>query len=248
MSEIRERVRRTYAEAALHVGVEGCGCGSGGCCDAGTSDAGKLYGEQAGEVPQEAALASLGCGNPVAVAELHPGEVVLDLGSGGGIDVILSAKRVGPDGLAYGLDMTDEMLELARRNATAAAASNVQFLKGYIEEVPLPDRSVDVIISNCVINLSADKPRVFAEMARVLRPGGRLGISDIVAGDDLTPTQRAERGSWAGCIAGALSFGEYETDLRRAGFVNVRLTPTHEVADGIFSAIVQATKPFTEGS
>jgi arsenite methyltransferase len=248
MSEIRERVRRTYAEAALHVGVEGCGCGSGGCCDAGTSDAGELYGEQAGEVPQEAALASLGCGNPVAVAELHPGEVVLDLGSGGGIDVILSAKRVGPDGLAYGLDMTDEMLELARRNATAAAATNVQFLKGYIEEVPLPDRSVDVIISNCVINLSAEKPRVFAEMARVLRPGGRLGISDIVAGDDLTPTQRAERGSWAGCIAGALSFGEYETDLRRAGFVNVRLTPTHEVADGIFSAIVQATKPFTEGS
>jgi SAM-dependent methyltransferase len=248
MSEIHERVRRTYAEAALHVGVEGCGCGSGGCCDAGTSDAGELYGEQAGEVPQEAALASLGCGNPVAVAELRPGEVVLDLGSGGGIDVILSAKRVGPDGLAYGLDMTDEMLKLARRNATAAAATNVQFLKGYIEEVPLPDRSVDVIISNCVINLSVDKPRVFAEMARVLRPGGRLGISDIVAGDDLTPTQRAERGSWAGCIAGALSFGEYETDLRRAGFLNVRLTPTHEVADGIFSAIVQATKPFTEGS
>jgi arsenite methyltransferase len=248
MSEIRERVRRTYAEAALHVGVEGCGCGSGGCCEAGTSDAGELYGEQAGEVPQEAALASLGCGNPVAVAGLHPGEVVLDLGSGGGIDVILSAKRVGPDGLAYGLDMTDEMLELARRNATAAAATNVQFLKGYIEEVPLPDRSVDVIISNCVINLSADKPRVFAEMARVLRPGGRLGISDIVAGDDLTPTQRAERGSWAGCIAGDLSFGEYEADLRRAGFMDVRLTPTHEVADGIFSAIVQATKPFTEGS
>jgi arsenite methyltransferase len=246
MSEIRERVRRTYAEAALHVGVEGCGCG--GCRDAGTSDAGELYGEQAGEVPREAALASLGCGNPVAVAELRPGDVVLDLGAGGGIDVILSAKRVGPDGLAYGLDMTDEMLELARRNATAAAATNVQFLKGYIEEVPLPDRSVDVIISNCVINLSADKPRVFGEMARVLRPGGRLGISDIVAGDDLAPTQRAERGSWAGCIAGALSFGEYEADLRRAGFMDVRLTPTHEVADGIFSAIVQARKPFTEGS
>jgi arsenite methyltransferase len=248
MSEIRERVRRTYAVAALHVGMEGCGCGSGGCCDAGTSDAGELYGEQAGEVPEGAALASLGCGNPVAVAELRPGEVVLDLGSGGGIDVILSAKRVGPDGLAYGLDMTDEMLELARRNATAAAATNVQFLKGYIEEVPLPDRSVDVIISNCVINLSADKPRVFEEMARVLRPGGRLGISDIVAGDDLTPTQRAERGSWAGCITGALSFGEYEADLRQAGFMDVRLTPTHEVAGGIFSTIVQATKPFIEGS
>jgi SAM-dependent methyltransferase len=242
MSEIRERVRRTYAEAALHVGVEGCGCGSGGCCDAGTSDAGELYGEQAG-VPEGAALASLGCGNPVAVAELRPGEVVLDLGSGCGIDVILSARRVGPDGMAYGLDMTDEMLELARRNATEAAVTNVEFLKGYIEEVPLPDGSVDVIISNCVINLSADKSRVFAEMARVLRPGGRLGISDIVAGDHLTPTQRAERGSWAGCIAGALSFGEYEADLRRAGFMDARLTPTQEVADGIFSAIVRATKP-----
>ncbi len=155
---------------------------------------------------------------------------------------------MGPDGLAYGLDMTDEMLELARRNATEAAATNVEFLKGYIEEVPLPEGSVDVIISNCVINLSADKPRVFGEMVRVLRPGGRLGISDIVAGDDLTPTQRAERGSWAGCIAGALSFGEYEADLRRAGFMDIRLTPTHEVADGIFSAMVRATKPPTEGS
>jgi len=248
MSEVRERVRRTYAEAARQVNVGGCGCDSGGCCDAGTSDAGELYGEQASEVPRLAALASLGCGNPVAVAELRPGEMVLDLGSGGGTDVILSAKRVGPAGLAYGLDMTDEMLELARRNAAEAAVTNVEFLKGYIEDVPLPDGSVDVIISNCVINLSADKPRVFGEMTRVLRAGGRLGISDIVAGDDLTPAQRAERGSWAGCIAGALSFAEYEADLRRAGLVDVRLTPTHEVADGIFSAIVRATKPFTEGS
>jgi len=248
MSEVREHVREKYAEAARQVGAGGCGCGSGGCCEAGTSDGGELYGEQAGEVPEGASLASLGCGNPVAVAELRPGEVVLDLGSGGGIDVILSAKRVGPAGLAYGLDMTDEMLELARRNAAEATITNVEFLKGYIEEVPLPDGSVDVIISNCVINLSADKPRVFGEMARVLRAGGRLGISDIVAGDDLTPTERAERGSWAGCIAGALSFGEYDADLRRAGFIDVRLTPTHEVADGIFSAIVRATKPFTEGS
>jgi arsenite methyltransferase len=248
MSEVRDRVRETYAEAARHVGAGGCGCGSGGCCDAGTSDAGELYGEQADEVPEGAALASLGCGNPVAVAELRWGEVVLDLGSGGGIDVILSAKRVGPAGLAYGLDMTDEMLDLARRNAADAAVTNVEFLKGYIEDVPLPDGSVDVIISNCVINLSADKPRVFGEMARVLRAGGRLGISDIVAGDDLTPAQRADRGSWVGCIAGALSFGEYEADLRRAGFIDVRLTPTHEVADGIFSAMVRATKPFTEGS
>jgi SAM-dependent methyltransferase len=207
-----------------------------------------LYGDLTGEVPEAAALASLGCGNPVAVVELRQGEVVLDLGSGGGIDVILSAKRVGPAGMAYGLDMTEEMLDLARRNAADAGVTNVEFLKGYIEEVPLPGGSVDVIISNCVINLSADKPRVFDEMARVLKVGGRLGISDVVAGDDLTPEQRAERGSWVGCIAGALSFEEYEAELRRAGFADVRLTPTHEVADGIFSAIVRATKPFPPGS
>ena len=248
MSEVREHVREKYAEAARQGGGSGCGCGSGGCCDVGTSDADLLYGDLAVEVPEAAAQASLGCGNPVAVAELRDGEVVLDLGSGGGIDVILSARRVGPDGLAYGLDMTDDMLDLARRNAADADVTNVEFLKGYIEDVPLPDRSVDVIISNCVINLSADKPKVFEEMVRVLRTGGRLGISDIVAGDDVTPAQRAERGSWVGCIAGALSFGEYEADLRRAGFVDVRLTPTHEVADGIFSAIVRATKPFSEGS
>jgi arsenite methyltransferase len=248
VSEVREHVREKYAEAARQVGGSGCGCGSSGCCDVGTSDADLLYGGLAVEVPDAAAQASLGCGNPVAVAELRDGEVVLDLGSGGGIDVILSARRVGPDGLAYGLDMTDEMLDVARRNAADAHVTNVEFLKGYIEDVPLPDRSVDVIISNCVINLSADKPKVFEEMVRVLRGGGRLGISDIVAGDDLTPAQRAERGSWVGCIAGALSFGEYEAELRRAGFVDVGLTPTEEVADGIFSAIVRATKPFIEGS
>ena len=248
MSEVREHVREKYAEAARQGGGSGCGCGSGGCCDVGTSDADLLYGDLAVEVPEAAAQASLGCGNPVAVAELRDGEVVLDLGSGGGIDVILSARRVGPDGLAYGLDMTDEMLDLARRNAADADVTNVEFLKGYIEDVPLPDRSVDVIISNCVINLSADKPKVFEEMVRVLRTGGRLGISDIVAGDDVTPAQRAERGSWVGCIAGALSFGEYEAELRRAGFVDVELTPTQEVAHGIFSAIVRATKPFSEGS
>ena len=247
MSDVREHVREKYAEAARQSGAAGCGCGSG-CCDVGSSDAGLLYGDLAAEVPEGAALASLGCGNPVAVAELRVGEVVLDLGSGGGIDVILSARRVGPAGLAYGLDMTDEMLDLARRNAADAGVTNVEFLKGYIEEVPLPDGSVDVIVSNCVINLSADKPRVLDEMMRVLRPGGRLGISDIVAGDDLTPADRAERGSWVGCIAGALSFEEYEADLRRAGFADVRLTPTHEVADGIFSAIVRAAKPFIEGS
>jgi ubiquinone/menaquinone biosynthesis C-methylase UbiE len=195
------------------------------------------------ELPEAAVLASLGCGNPIAVAELREGEMVLDLGSGGGIDVILSARRVGAAGKAYGLDMTDEMLELARRNAAEAEVGNVEFLKGYIEEVPLPDASVDVVISNCVINLSADKPKVFAEMARVLRPGGRLGISDVVAADELTPEQRSERGDFAGCIAGAMSFAEYDAELRRAGFDDIQVDPTHEVADGMFGAIVRARRP-----
>jgi ubiquinone/menaquinone biosynthesis C-methylase UbiE len=195
------------------------------------------------ELPEAAVLASLGCGNPIAVAELREGEMVLDLGSGGGIDVILSARRVGAAGMAYGLDMTDEMLELARRNAAEAEVGNVEFLKGYIEEVPLPEASVDVVISNCVINLSADKPKVFAEMARVLRPGGRLGISDVVAADELTPEQRAERGDFAGCIAGAMSFAEYDAELRRAGFDDIQVDPTHEVADGMFGAIVRARRP-----
>jgi ubiquinone/menaquinone biosynthesis C-methylase UbiE len=188
-------------------------------------------------------LASLGCGNPTAVAELRAGEVVLDLGSGGGIDVILSARRVGPTGKAYGVDMTDEMLELARGNAAKAGVTNVEFLAGDIEAVPLPDASVDVVISNCVVNLSVDKPAVFAEMARLLRPGGRIGIADIVADDDLTPAQRAERGDFAGCIAGALSVSEYEAGLRGAGFTDIDVTLTHEVADRMHSAIVRATKP-----
>jgi ubiquinone/menaquinone biosynthesis C-methylase UbiE len=177
------------------------------------------------------------------VADLDEGETVLDLGSGGGIDVLLSAKRVGPLGKVYGLDMTDEMLALANENKKEAGATNVEFLKGYIEEVPLPSSTVDVVISNCVINLSSDKPRVFAEMARVLRPGGRIGITDVVAGDDLTPAERAERGSYVGCIAGALSFSEYEHGLRAAGFVDIALTATHEVAPGIHDVIVKATKP-----
>ncbi|MGH2530459.1 MAG: arsenite methyltransferase, partial [Actinomycetota bacterium] len=193
----------------------------------------------------EAVGASLGCGVPTAVADLHEGETVLDLGSGAGADVLISARRVGPTGRAIGLDMTDEMLELARRNAAEAGIANVEFVKGYIEDVPLPDGSVDVIISNCVINLSADKPRVFAEMGRVLRPGGRIGVSDVVASDDLTPVDRAERGSHVGCIAGALSFAEYEAELVRAGFVDVGVRSTHQVADGLFGAIVRATKPFT---
>ena len=194
-------------------------------------------------LPEAAALASLGCGNPTAVAELRPGEVVLDLGSGGGIDVILSAKRVGPEGIAYGLDMTDEMLALAQRNAADAGARNAIFLKGEIEQVPLPAGSVDVVISNCVVNLSTDKPAVLAEIARVLRPGGRIGISDVVAEDRLDSAERQERGSYVGCIAGALSKSEYEEGLSAAGFTDVSVTFTHEVADGMHAAIVRAIKP-----
>ena len=184
-----------------------------------------------------------GCGNPTAVADLREGETVLDLGSGGGIDVILSARRVGPSGLAYGLDMTEEMLALARRNAEQAGVRNAIFLRGVIEDVPLPADSVDVVISNCVVNLSTDKPAVLAELARVLKPGGRLGISDVVAENRLTPQERAERGSFVGCIAGALSKGEYETGLAAAGFDDVSVTFTHEVEDGIHGAIVKARWP-----
>jgi arsenite methyltransferase len=243
---LRDEVRRRYAESARAVTERTGGCGSGSCCDdtAGAPAFGEaLYdAEQRGELPEAATLASLGCGNPTAVAELHEGEVVLDLGSGGGIDVILSAKRVGPTGLAYGLDMTDEMLALARANAAEAAVSNVVFLKGVIEEIPLSAESVDVVISNCVINLSTDKAAVLTEMARVLRPGGRVGVSDVVAEDRLSPAQRAERGSFVGCIAGALSKSEYEEGLAAAGFEEVSVTFTHEVADGMHGAIVKATK------
>jgi arsenite methyltransferase len=247
---LRERVRERYAEAARSVDDgSGCGCGSGACCegDASSTDFGEsLYDAgQRGELPDAAALASLGCGNPTAVADLQEGEVVLDLGSGGGIDVILSAKRVGPTGTAYGLDMTDEMLALARRNAAEAGVANVHFLKGVIEQVPLPAGSVDVVISNCVINLSVDKPAVLTEMARVLKPGGRLGISDVVAEDHLTPGQRAERGSYVGCIAGALSKSEYVAGLEAAGFEQVSVEFTHEVADGMHGAIVKGVKTAT---
>jgi arsenite methyltransferase len=251
--ELREEVRRRYAESARAVteGSSDRGCGSGACCtDYSSAAAGgsekfgeALYdAEQRGELPEAATLASLGCGNPTAVAELHEGEVVLDLGSGGGIDVILSAKRVGPTGTAYGLDMTDEMLALAHRNAGDAGVTNVHFLKGVIEEIPLPANSVDVVISNCVINLSVDKPAVLLEMARVLKPGGRLGISDIVAEDWLSEEQQAERGSYVGCIAGALSKSEYEAGLDEAGFEQVSVEFTHEVADGMHGAIVKAVK------
>ncbi len=243
---LREEVRRRYAEAALAVDDGGgCGCGEGSCCAPESADFGEsLYTiEQRGELPDAAALASLGCGNPTAVADLREGETVLDLGSGGGIDVILSAKRVGPSGRAFGLDMTDEMLALAARNAAEAGVSNAIFLKGVIEEVPLPSESVDVVISNCVINLSVDKPAVFAELARVVRPGGRIGVSDVVAEDRLAPAARAQRGSYVGCVAGALSRGEYEAALEAAGFEDVSVEFTHEVADGMHGAIVKASKP-----
>jgi SAM-dependent methyltransferase len=251
--ELREQVRQRYAEAARAVS-EGSGCGDGGCCsgDSATSAVTSakfgdvLYdAEQRGELPEAASLASLGCGNPTAVAELREGEVVLDLGSGGGIDVILSARRVGPSGVAYGLDMTDEMLALARMNAAEAGVKNVHFLKGMIEQIPLPADSVDVVISNCVINLSTDKAAVLTEIARVLKAGGRVGVSDVVAEDHLTREQRSERGSYVGCIAGALSRSEYIAGLEAAGFEQVTVEFTHEVADGMHGAIITAIKTST---
>jgi len=220
-------------------------CCNDGCC----SDVSGTYGlelydaaEREG-LPDAALLASLGCGNPIAVAELREGETVLDLGSGGGIDVLLSARRVGPTGRAIGVDMTDEMLALARRNAVEAGARNVEFRKGTIEALPLEDASVDVVISNCVINLASDKSAVFSEIARVLRPGGRVGVSDVIADDLLTPEQRAERGSFVGCIAGALSFREMRTGLQDVGLTDVEVVPTHQIVEGMHSAIIRATKP-----
>jgi arsenite methyltransferase len=273
MSDIREQVRDRYAQAARAFGGEsvadrspaGC-CGEplinetvAGCCDDSSSSSAApggccgstnvSFGPELYEiadrssVPQSAVLASLGCGNPTAVADLRPGETVLDLGSGAGIDVLLSAQRVGPSGKAYGIDMTDEMLALALANKAKAGSDNVEFLKGYIEEIPLPAGVIDVVISNCVINLAADKSKVFAEIFRVLRPGGRVGISDVIASDELSTADRAERGSYVGCIAGALSFSEYETGLHSTGFEDVSITPTHAVANGMHSAIIKASKP-----
>jgi SAM-dependent methyltransferase len=250
VTELKETIRERYAEAARSAAAgDGCSgpdcCTENGCCgDAGPDSFGaNLYEAlDRNELPDGALLASLGCGNPVAVAELRDGETVLDLGSGGGIDVLLSAQRVGPKGFSYGLDMTDEMLELARRNAAEAGAGNVEFLKGEIEAVPLPDSSVDVVISNCVINLSTNKAAVLREMFRVLRPGGRIGITDVVAEDRLSVEERAERGSYVGCIAGALSKSEYEHGLAEAGFGDVSVRFTHPVADGMHSAIVQAVR------
>ena len=238
--EVREQVRRHYALSA--VSAEGC-CGPDDCCGSGAELTGGMYSaDEIAAIPRSAATASLGCGNPIAVADLAEGETVLDLGSGGGIDVLLSAKRVGPTGWVIGLDMTDEMLDLARRNAAEAGADNVEFRKGYIEDIPMADASVDVVISNCVINLASDKQAVFGEMHRVLRRGGRIGITDIVAEDSLSPEERAERGSWAGCIAGALSRGEYEGGLLAAGFRDISLTPTHPVVEGMESMLIRAVK------
>lgn len=228
--------------SARAAGVARSCCGADAVVDEAFGAA--LYaGEDTSGLPAEALAASLGCGNPMVVAELREGERVLDLGSGGGIDVLLSARRVGPTGFAYGVDMTDEMLDLARANAAKAGATNVEFRKGTIEALPFEDAVVDVVISNCVVNLSPDKPAVLAEAFRVLAPGGRLGISDVVAEDRLTPEQRAERGSHVGCVAGALSRGEYLEGLARAGFVDAEVRFTHEVADGLHGAVVRATKP-----
>jgi SAM-dependent methyltransferase len=244
---IHDEVRTKYAEAARAASagrgesdVQPSCCGPDGSIIWGNL----LYADDdRAALPDAAVLASLGCGNPTAVAELREGERVLDLGSGGGIDVILSARRVGPTGRAFGLDMTDEMLELATRNAAEAGVTNVEFVRGTIESVPLPSSSIDVVISNCVINLAADKTSVFREIARVLRPGGRVGVSDVVADDALSPDERAERGSLVGCIAGALSFSEFRSGLAAVGLVDVDIVPTHAVADGLHAAIVKARKP-----
>jgi SAM-dependent methyltransferase len=243
-TDLRETVRRRYAAAALKVTGGGAACCGPQPVEVDENFGATLYAAaERDALPVEAVAASLGCGNPTAVAELREGERVLDLGSGGGIDVLLSARRVGPTGKAYGVDMTDEMLALALANAQKAKATNVEFLKGTIEAIPLPANTIDVVISNCVINLSVDKPAVFAETFRVLRPGGRIGVSDVVADDSLTPVQRAERGDYVGCIAGALSFSEYRRGLEAAGFTDIEITPTHPVADGMHSAIVRAVKP-----
>jgi arsenite methyltransferase len=237
-STVEADVRRYYADAAVAASR-----GSAACCGPDAEQFGAALYDDVTGLPEAATLASIGCGNPVAVADLHSGEVVLDLGSGGGIDVLLSARRVGPTGMAYGVDFLPEMLELARRNAAEAGASNVQFLEGRIDAVPLPDASVDVIISNCVVNLAVDKSAVFTEMHRLLRPGGRIGISDVVTEDRLTAAERAERGSYVGCIAGALAVSEYRTGLEDAGLVDVSIEFTHAVGDGVHAAIVRAAQP-----
>jgi SAM-dependent methyltransferase len=251
--DVRDAVRARYAEAAIAAEAAAGSAEAASrsealadCCapDGSVAFGSLLYADDdRAALPDAAVLASLDCGNPTAVAELREGETVLDLGSGGGIDVLLSARRVGPTGRAIGVDMTDEMLDLARRNAAAAGATNVEFRKGTIENLPFAAGSVDVVISNCVINLAADKGSVLAEIARVLRAGGRMGVSDVVADDNLTLEERAERGIVAGCIAGALSFAEYRGGLTAAGLVDVAVEPTHRVGDGLHAATIRARKP-----
>src|ERR1700738_4951802 len=269
-TDIKEVVKEKYGQAALRATSRGSSCcgispaARGGCGDPITSN---LYGAfEATQIPEEALLASLGCGNPTALAQLNPGEIVLDLGSGGGIDVLLSAKRVGPTGKAYGLDMTDEMLALARENQRKAGVDNVEFLKGEIENIPLPDNSVDVVISNCVINLSSDKDRVLKEAFRVLKPGGRFAVSDVVVRGDVPAEVRKSMLLWVGCIAGALKDSEYTSKLAAAGFEGIDIEPTRiydiedaraflsregidvdaiatQVQDKFMSAFIRATKP-----
>jgi SAM-dependent methyltransferase len=267
--DVKATVRQRYGQAALRVTAgAGTSCGSGGCCG-GADDpiTSNLYSQaETAFLPAEAVLASLGCGNPTALAELHPGDVVLDLGSGGGIDVLLSASRVGPGGKAYGLDMTDEMLALARENQQRAGIQNVEFLKGEIEAIPLPDNTVDVIISNCVINLSTDKTRVLTEAFRVLKPGGRFAVSDVVIRGEVPPDVRRSMELWVGCVAGALTEQEYREKLQKAGFENIGIEPTrvyqfedakaflassgldtevlaHQVGGRVMGAFVRAHKP-----
>jgi arsenite methyltransferase len=249
-SDLRERVRERYAAAATQVTRSDPG--SGCCAPSENFDgANEVFGaalyalSDHAQLPDTATLASLGCGNPTAVAELHEGETVLDLGSGGGIDVLLSAKRVGPTGKAHGLDMTDEMLALARENARKAGVENVEFHKGYIEEIPLPDASVDVVISNCVLNLSADKPRVLSEVARVLRPGGRFAISDVIADENMDDATRVDMQAYTGCIAGALTRREFTRALAHAGLTDVEIGESHRVHAQAASAIIRARKPAT---
>jgi arsenite methyltransferase len=255
LTEIRETVKERYANAAKAAAESdqaSCGCGPGGCGGQGglTDERGtQVFGSSlydhadAQAAPAAAVEASLGCGVPTAVADLHEGETVLDLGSGAGADVLISAKRVGPTGRAIGLDMTDEMLELARANAREAGADNAEFLKGHIEEVPLPDASVDVVISNCVINLSGDKAAVLREAARVLRPGGRFAVTDVIADEDMDDATRADMAAWTGCVAGALTESEFRATLQDAGFTNVEIRPTHPVHEHASSAIIRAAKP-----
>ena len=241
VEQVRETVREKYAAAAQAASA---GAAAGCCSPADTTGVfgSALYAET-DEVSEGAVGASLGCGVPTAVADLHEGEVVLDLGSGAGADVLISARRVGSTGRAIGIDMTDEMLELARRNAAEAGVENVEFRKGYLEELPLPDASVDVVISNCVINLSGDKPKVLAEAARVLRPGGRFAVSDVIADPDMDDATRADMAAWTGCIAGALTEQQFRASLEAAGLVDLEFRETHRVHEHAAAAIIRARKP-----